>query len=168
MAPFGQAVGFIKHPAANLPGGENFSHRAIAKLFRRNVKDTDVPHGHPVHDHAPFRRREKSTDGGSGHGACAGVEIVHLVFHQGLEGGDHNGEAAGVEIACQGRDLKADGFSTPGGQNGKQRGSCKTVGDNVFLKGGAVGKFPVGGESKEPGQVFHRIMGGGAMGAGFV
>ena len=121
VPPFGETMGLVEHPAADLALGDGLGEGAVAQLLRRDVEQRDVAQPDPAQHVAALRRREQAVEGRGKGRAGAPDQAVHLVLHQGLQRGEDDGEDAAAVVAHQGRELEAERLAAAGGQNRQQR-----------------------------------------------
>jgi len=110
----------IEHPAANLAQGQHLFDRPAAQLLGRNVQNGDIPHAHALHDLPPFGRRQQTINRRGKGGPGIFHQVVHLVFHQGLQRRNHHSQQTAAHMARQGRQLIAQGFSATRRQDRQQ------------------------------------------------
>ena len=58
MAPFGQAMGFVKHPSPNFPVFESIGKRGTAELLGGNKNQADIAQAQLVEHVMTLQRRE--------------------------------------------------------------------------------------------------------------
>ena len=137
VAPTGETVGLVQHPAADFPLLQGPAQGDAAQLFRRDQQDAGVAQSYPLQCVGAFRHGEQAVDGDAGADA-AGFQPGHLVGHQGHQGRDHHGEGAGLVVAGQGGQLVAQRLARSRGQDG-QRVLVRHGGlDHDLLQGPAV------------------------------
>jgi len=112
-------VGFIDDKADQLPTQQQAFHGSGAQGFGGNVQQTGRAVAYPLHGLGALDGVEQAVDG---HriGDAGLFEVVHLVFHQRLQGGNDHRQSPHVLPAHQGRQLEGQGFAAARGENGQE------------------------------------------------
>ena len=166
LAPFGQAVGLVEHPAADFALIQGLSQGAVAQLLGGDEHDAGVAQAHLVEGVASFRHGQQAVDGDAGCDA-ARLQPGHLIRHQGYQGRDDHGEGAGLVVAGQGGNLVAQGFAGAGRQDAEDVPAGHDGFDDGLLHGAAVvlGNGPEGGKAEPALQFLFGVVAFAAPGA---
>ena len=103
VAPFGEAVGLVKDPGADLALGNGGAERGIAQLLRRHQQDADIAQPHPFQHLGPLGQGEHAGERCGDLGAGEAGEVIDLIFHQRLQGRDDDGQQITALVAHQRR-----------------------------------------------------------------
>lgn len=138
MAPFRQAVCFVKDPATDLTLPYCLFDSAVAQLFGGDIEQGDIPHADLFKNCASLWQRQQPRDGGNPFDTGLEFQVVHLIFHQCLQGGDHDRECATALVANQCRELVAERLAAAGREYAEQ---CHT--SHGFLDQGLLQGRPI-------------------------
>ncbi len=170
MAPFGNAVGLVEHPAADLPLSKGFSKGAIAKLLRRDEQNADTPEADAVQHLGAFGHGEKTVDRRAAEDA-ARLHARHLVGHQRHQRGNDHRQFSGFIVPGQGGDLITKGLAAAGGKNREEMLAAHGGLDDGLLQRPAVRAYRLGAKlrkSKPAAEFLAGVMTLAAPGAGGV
>ena len=86
--------------------------------LRSNIEDVGCSVGHLCAGRRPLDGVEKPVDG-DGLADTSFHEVVHLIFHERLQGGQHHGEAMAVATGHEGGKLEGERLASTSGEDGE-------------------------------------------------
>ncbi len=128
MSPFADAMRLVDGDELGLPAPQVVEKTGKHQPFGRGIEQTKLALVQPAQARAGFLRLERGIQKRGGH--AAGLEGVHLVFHQRDEGRNDDGQAG----PGQGGQLETERFAAAGGQEREDVASRQRVADDFFLQ----------------------------------